>query len=212
MEIIKVKLEDLKPYRNNAKIHTAEQIEQIKKSIEEFGFNDPIAIWGKENLIVEGHGRLLAVKELGYNEVDCIRLDHLTNDERKAYTLAHNKTTMNTDFDMDVLDEELKALFGIINMNDFGFPVQIEDIDEIDLGDGEPDEIIARELNELNDYVVLEFSNFEEWGKAEELLGVKRVCTSEDNEKIRRHGFGRVINGGEVLDRLQKLKDIENEN
>ena len=71
---------------------------------------------------------------------------------------------------------------------------------------------IARELNELNDYVVLEFSNFEEWGKAEELLGVKRVCTGEDNEKIRRHGFGRVINGGEVLERLQKLKDIENEN
>ena len=107
MEIVKIKLEDLKPYENNAKIHTPEQIEQIKKSIEQFGMNDPIGIWGKDNIIVEGHGRLEALKELGYNEVECIRLDHLTDEERKAYTLAHNKLTMNTEFDFDILEEEL---------------------------------------------------------------------------------------------------------
>ena len=80
MEIVKIKIEDLKPYENNAKIHTEEQIEQIKKSIEEFGMNDPIAVWGEENTIVEGHGRLEALKELGYTEIDCIRLDHLTDE------------------------------------------------------------------------------------------------------------------------------------
>ena len=70
MEIVKLKIDDIKPYKNNAKIHTPEQIEQIKKSIEQFGMNDPIAVWGKDNIIVEGHGRLEALKQLGYTEVD----------------------------------------------------------------------------------------------------------------------------------------------
>lgn len=120
MEIVKIKINNLKPYKNNAKRHPKEQIEQIKKSIQEFGMNDPIAVWGKDNLIVEGHGRLEALKELGYKEVECIRLDHLTDEERKAYTLAHNKLTMNSDFDFEVLDNELNDIFNI-DMSDFGF-------------------------------------------------------------------------------------------
>lgn len=110
MQIIKVKLNELKPYKNNAKIHTAEQIEQIKESIQKFGVCDPLAIWGKENIIVEGHGRYTALKELGFEEVECIRLDHLTEAERKAYALAHNKLTMNTGFDNELLTIELNEL------------------------------------------------------------------------------------------------------
>lgn len=120
MEIIKLKISELKPYKNNAKIHTKEQIEQIKSSIEQFGMNDPIAVWGEENVIVEGHGRLEALKELNYDEVECIRLDHLTDEERKAYTLAHNKLTMNTDFDFDLLHVELDDI-ETIDMEQFGF-------------------------------------------------------------------------------------------
>lgn len=140
MEIIKLKIEELKPYKNNAKIHTAEQIEQIKKSIEEFGFNDPIAIWGKDNLIIEGHGRLEAIKQLDYKEVECIRLDHLTDEERRAYTLAHNKLTMNTDFDLEMLNVELDDILNI-DMQDFGFELEkepdevVEDDFEIELPD-----------------------------------------------------------------------------
>ena len=126
MEIIKLNINELTPYENNAKVHTEEQIEQIKKSIELFGMNDPIGVWGKDNIIVEGHGRLEALKELGYNEVECIRLDHLTDEERKAYTLAHNKINMNTDFNFTLLDEEL-ADIETIEMEDFGF-IKIEDI------------------------------------------------------------------------------------
>lgn len=128
MEIVKIKIDDLTPYKNNAKIHTSEQIEQIKKSIEEFGMNDPIAVWGKDNIIVEGHGRLEALKQLGYTEVDCIRLDHLTDEERKAYTLAHNKLTMNTDFDFEILNSELADIDNI-DMSDFGFELENELID-----------------------------------------------------------------------------------
>ena len=141
MEIIKIKIGDLKPYKNNAKIHTEEQIEQIVKSIEQFGMNDPVAVWGEENLIVEGHGRLEALKKLGYEEVECIRLDHLTDEERKAYTLAHNKLTMNTDFDLDILNVELDDIENI-DMEQFGF---INDFLEVD-GD-ELDQVYTTKIN-----------------------------------------------------------------
>lgn len=120
LKIEYVKKEDLKPYVNNAKIHTAEQIEQIKKSIQEFGFNDPIAVW-KDNVIIEGHGRLLAVMEMDdIDKVPIIRLDDLTDEQRKAYMLVHNKLTMNTDFDIDILSIELDDIVDI-DMTEFGF-------------------------------------------------------------------------------------------
>lgn len=123
-----IPIEQLKPYEKNAKIHTPEQIEQIKNSIQEFGMNDPIGIWGDENLIVEGHGRLIACKELGFDEVPVIRLDSLTDEQRRAYTLVHNQTTMNTGFDLDVLNEELDNID--IDMSDYGFDIEIDDIEE----------------------------------------------------------------------------------
>ena len=122
-----VDIDTIKPYKNNAKLHPKEQIEQIKKSIEQFGMDDPIGIWKDE--IVEGHGRLIACKQLGYKEVPIIRLDHLTDEERKAYTLAHNKLTMNSDFDIDILNDELMNAFDTIDMSDFGFDLDF-DIDE----------------------------------------------------------------------------------
>jgi len=119
-----VDIESIKPYKNNAKTHPREQIDQIKKSIEEFGMDDPIGIWKDE--IVEGHGRLIACKELGMKQVPIIRLDHLTDEQRKAYTLAHNKLTMNSDFDLDILNQELMSIDGI-DMSEFGFDVGFEE-------------------------------------------------------------------------------------
>ena len=133
MEIIKLPVESLKPYKNNAKIHTPKQIEHIKNSILKFGFNDPIGIWGDNNEMVEGHGRLDAVKELGYKEVECIRLDHLSDEDRRAYMLTHNQTTMETGFDFALLDAELKNLFDAdINMSDFGFDFDSDDSESDD--------------------------------------------------------------------------------
>jgi len=110
---------ELKPYVNNAKIHTPDQIKQIKKSIAEFGFNDPIAVW-HDNEIIEGHGRLLAAMEMDdIDAVPIIRLDDLTDTQRRAYMLVHNKLTMNTNFDSGILDIELDNID--LNMSDFGF-------------------------------------------------------------------------------------------
>lgn len=124
MQIELINIDEIIPYENNAKLHPEEQIEQIKKSILEFGNNDPIAI-DKNNVIIEGHGRLLALKELGYKEVEVIKLGHLTEEQRKAYTLIHNKLTMNTDFDIEILESELAAI-NIIDMSDFDFDLDIE--------------------------------------------------------------------------------------
>lgn len=108
----------IRPYEHNAKLHPSEQIEQIKNSICEFGMNDPIGVWHEE--IVEGHGRLIACKELGYEVVPIIRLDGLTDEQRRAYTLVHNKTTMNSDFNMETLEAELNKIDDI-DMDALGF-------------------------------------------------------------------------------------------
>lgn len=113
-------IDRVKPYARNAKRHPQEQIDEIKASIKRFGMDDPIGIWGKENLIVEGHGRLEACKQLGIPTVPCIRLDHLTKEERKAYTLAHNKTNMDSGWDFTALDQELAEIVDV-DMSEFGF-------------------------------------------------------------------------------------------
>ena len=120
MEIIRIPIDELTPDPNNAKDHPAWQVEQIKNSIEQFGNLDPIGVWGDQNLIVEGHGRYEALKELGYHEAECIRLDWLTEEERRGYALAHNKLTMNSGFIPDALDMNLEAI-GEIDMSLFGF-------------------------------------------------------------------------------------------
>jgi ParB-like chromosome segregation protein Spo0J len=119
MEIILINVNDLIEYEKNAKLHPDYQIDQIIKSIKEFGFNDPIAI-DQNNMIIEGHGRLLAAKKMGMEEVPVIKLDHLTDQQKKAYILAHNKITMNSGFDLDILKEEINDI-EFFDMTDFGF-------------------------------------------------------------------------------------------
>lgn len=133
MEHLKIEylpIDALTPYENNAKEHPQEQIDQIIESIKQFGMNDPIGIWGDEHLIVEGHGRLLALQQMGETEVPTIRLDHMTDEQRKAYTLVHNKTTMNSGFNLEILNEELDSLS--IDMTDFGFSLEDMEQDEFE--------------------------------------------------------------------------------
>jgi ParB-like chromosome segregation protein Spo0J len=129
LQVEYVSIDEIKTYENNAKLHPAEQIEQIKESIKEFGFNDPIAI-DKDNVIIEGHGRYIACKELGINEVPIIRLNELSDEQKRAYMLVHNKLTMNTDFDIELLNDELENIFDI-DMSKFDFEIDtLLDINE----------------------------------------------------------------------------------
>lgn len=113
----------LQEYAGNAKEHTAEQVEQIKASMRQVGFCDPIGVWtnaeGKSE-VVEGHGRLMAALELGLQSVPVIHLDGLTDEQRRFYALVHNKLTMNTGWDFDRLNSEIDSLADI-DMREFGF-------------------------------------------------------------------------------------------
>ena len=119
MKIELLSIDEIKPNKDNAKLHPQWQVDQIKESIEEFGNNDPIAI-DENNVIIEGHGRLLALKQLGYTDAQVIKLTHLTDEQKRAYILAHNKLTMNTDFDLTILEAELEKIESF-DMENFGF-------------------------------------------------------------------------------------------
>ena len=127
LQVEYVDLATLKQYKGNAKEHPIKQIEQIKASIDEFGFLDPIGVW--HDTIVEGHGRYLAAVEMGLEQVPIIRLDDLTDEQRRAYTLVHNKLTMNSGFDIDILNEELENIFDI-NMEQFDLEIVLPDFDD----------------------------------------------------------------------------------
>ena len=103
------KTTDLLPNPNNPKEHPPEQVAQIAASIQAFGFNDPIAI-DEQNVIIEGHGRLLAAQKLGLTDLPVIILSHLSEAQQTAYLIAHNKLTLNSEWDLQLLEAEMKRL------------------------------------------------------------------------------------------------------
>ena len=115
-------IKTLKPYEKNTRKHQKKDVDNIARSIEKFGMLDPIGIW-KGNIIVEGHGRMLACKQLGMTEVPCVRLDHLTDEQRREYAIAHNATAELSEWDLDILPDELAEL----DLSDFDFDFGIED-------------------------------------------------------------------------------------
>ncbi len=125
MEIKQVKLSDLIPYENNAKKHDETQIKNVAKSIKDYGFVQPIVI-DKDNVIVIGHCRYEASKMLGMEEVPCVLVDSLTDEQVKALRLIDNKTN-ESPWNFDLLNEELETIKEI-DMSEFGFEM-IEDID-----------------------------------------------------------------------------------
>ena len=121
MDIKMINISDVIPYEKNAKKHPEEQVEHIANSIKRFGWKQPIVI-DKENVVVVGHGRLLAAQKLGYEQVPVLYADDLTEDEIKAFRLADNKTN-ESEWDEELLDLELEELEPLedIDMADFGF-------------------------------------------------------------------------------------------
>lgn len=130
LKIEYVPVDSINEYDNNAREHSKEDVAAIAKSITEFGFNDPIGVWN--NTIVEGHGRLLAARELGLDTVPIIRLDDLTDEQRRAYGLAHNKTAELSRWDADILEAELSEICEI-DMSQFGFAELDEEKERKDL-------------------------------------------------------------------------------
>lgn len=121
--------ESLAPYKDNARTHPEHQIEQIIKSIKEFGFNNPVLVDASGGLI-SGHGRIIAAKRMGIKQVPVVELAHLTPAQKKAFILADNKTALGSGWDLDILAGELESLLS----DDF-------DLDLTGFDDAEIDEI-----------------------------------------------------------------------
>lgn len=142
----------LKPYERNARTHSAEQVEQIASSMIEFGFTNPVLVDSADGIIA-GHGRLMAAKRLNLPEVPVIVLDHLTDEQRRAYILADNKLALNAGWDEELLAAELASL------HDVGYDLSLtgfseDELDEL-LADDEEDEPSgsAGEADEIPDAV-----------------------------------------------------------
>lgn len=201
---------ELKPYVHNAKLHSAEQIEQIVKSIREFGFNDPVAVW-KDNEIIEGHGRLLAALQMPeIDEVPVIRLDSLSDEQRKAYMLVHNKLTMNTDFDINLLENELKGIADI-DMTSYGFQQMLKEIEKIEQKEKEkPETPFTEVLGEEHNYIVLYFDNTVDWLQMQSIIdisGKMNLSIKRDgniSDAMKRVSVGRVFKGKEVLEKMRQ--------
>src|SRR5574344_654672 len=132
-----VPLSKLVPYVNNARTHSPEQITKLRSSLREFGFINPVII-DKEYGIIAGHGRVLAAKEEGIDEVPCVLVDYLTEAQKKAYIIADNRFAQDAGWDEELLKIEIESLQG----EDFdilltGFDVaEIDDLFKEDLKDG----------------------------------------------------------------------------
>ena len=111
---------DLIPYSRNPRNHTDEQVSQIASSILEFGFTNPILV-DKKNMVIAGHGRLLAARKLKLEKVPTICLDYLTETQKRAYVIADNKLALNAGWDDEMLKVEFEELKGLdFDMNLLG--------------------------------------------------------------------------------------------
>lgn len=123
-----VSVDSLIPYVNNARTHSAEQINKIRSSLREFGFVNPLII-DRDHNVIAGHGRLEAAKAEGYAEVPCVFVDEMTEAQKKAYILADNRMALDAGWDDDLLKVELEAL------QDMDFDLGLTGFDEKEIAD-----------------------------------------------------------------------------
>lgn len=150
MEIIYKNIDELIPYENNPRLND-EAVEYVKNSIKEFGFKVPIVI-DKDNVIIAGHTRIKASKELGIKDIPCIIADDLTEEQVKAFRLVDNKVSEKSMWDYTKLDEELDSILDIdMSMFDFNINTDDVEIERIDLSNKEFEkyEIIITCQNEI---------------------------------------------------------------
>ena len=199
-------IKELKPYKKNAKKHPKEQVERIANSIKEFGFFEHRAVAiDKDDYVVEGHGRILAARKAGLTQVPTICLDDMTEEQIKAWRLIENKTAESS-YDETMINKEIEELLqSDIDMEAFGFSVDILEDETIEV---EPDAPFTEILNEENNYIVLKFNNRIDWLNAMGIFGIEKAkaypTRKEGNKKTfgMRAGVGRVLDGQKVLERV----------
>lgn len=184
VKVEQVPLESLRAYDNNAKRHDNRNVDAIAKSIEEFGFRNPILAWHNEDgipEIVAGHGRAAAAKRLRIETVPVVFVDDLSDAQRRMLTLADNQTTLMTGWDETQLAEELDALRDAFDVEEFGF--EAPEVDEFGSAAVEPVERFSTDIDECQQYVLVKIENETDWLRAQTILGLEpgeRWHTSAD--------------------------------
>lgn len=163
MKVINVPINSIKPYENNPR-NNDQGVDAVAKSIKEFNWQQPIVV-DKDNIIIVGHTRYKAAKKLGMEQVPVVVADKLTDEQVKAYRLADNKTSDLTDWNMDLLDNELGNISDI-DMSDFGF-------EDEDISPDLPDDFFTE-----NDSQPTENKQYLTWGNE------KVEVTDEDIELL----------------------------
>ena len=133
MKIEKISIDKIKMYENNAKEHPNWQIEKLSETIKKIGYRSPIIV-DENNMILAGHGRYMALKKLGYSDVQVVRHTDLTEEDKKAYMIADNQYTLNTGFNMEILKQEIEELESVdFNTSLLGFDeIELQEIMEIE--------------------------------------------------------------------------------
>lgn len=176
-----ISIDKLVPYVNNARTHSAEQILKLRSSLREFGFVNPIII-DRDFNVIAGHGRLMAAKEEGIEEVPCVFVDYLTDAQKKAYILADNRMAMDAGWDEELLKIEMEEL------QNLGYDLEYTGFDEKELADlfGVDDEEVEDDDFDLT--AALEKASFVERGDVWFVGKHKLMCgdatSSEDVAKL----------------------------
>lgn len=205
-----INTEELVPYKKNSRTHSEEQIKQISESMKEFGFTNPILI-DEENEIIAGHGRVLGAKKLGIESVPCIRLEGLTEAQKKAYIIADNKIALNSGWNEDILKMEILDLkdedfkIGLLGFSDSELDKLLDVDEEIEQ---EAEVEFTEVLGEEHNYIVLYFDNNVDWLQAETLFDIKpkkALSTRADGvvtSSMERIGVGRVLEGKKAIQKI----------
>lgn len=144
-----VKVKDLKPYENNARTHSEEQIDKIVRSIKEFGFINPVLIDGNYGIIA-GHGRVMGAKRLGMEEVPCLFIEDLSDEQKRAYILADNKLALDAGWDDEILKKEILELSKLdFDISLTGFELDDFNFEQEDIEFQEDDYDVESHLPEL---------------------------------------------------------------
>ena len=201
MNIVVKKIEELVPYKNNPRINDS-SIRAVANSIKEFGFKVPLVI-DKNNTIICGHTRYKACKLIGLTDIPCVLADDLTEEQIKAYRIADNSTSSLSDWDIDLLNLELKDIK--LDMQDYGLYLDEEQAKratkaELEERDGKQMEKMELRAFEHYDYLVFVFDNQQDFLNMAQEFGLKKVDAGWVNRKI---GLGRVLKGEELVKRIR---------
>ena len=160
MNVKNINIKDIRPYKNNAKKHDETQINNVAESIRQYGFVQPIVI-DKDGVIVIGHCRALAAKKLGLKEVPCVCVEDLTEEQVKALRIVDNKSN-ESEWDFDILPDELAEL----DLSNFSFDIGIEDEEE----DFDENDLERDDGKDGGVLIQITFRNLQEYKNAENAI------------------------------------------